>query len=270
MSTEALSPYLVFAWDIATALAIFAIGWWLSKLAYKQVSAMAQKRAKDTMLSRFLASLAQWAVVAAAAITALGRVGVETTSLVALLASAGVAIGLALQGNLSNFASGVMLLVFRPLNVGDVVTAGGHTGTVEDVGIFASTLVTPENHTIILGNSVVMGGPIINYTKRGTRRGTVEVGVAYGADLQQVRAVLLAAAEGSEHTRDDPGVGIAFVNLGASSLDFAVHVWSLDESTNAYLTMLDDVRSRIYDGLNDAGIDIPFSQIVVHQAPTDA
>lgn len=248
--------------NLGIAAAIFVVGWLLSKVAFKQVAGMALKRTQDTMLARFLGSLAQWSVVAAAVIASLGRVGVETTSLVAILGSAGVAVGLALQGNLSNFASGVMVLVFRPITVGDVVTVAGHTGRVEDLGIFATTLVTPENNTIILGNSAVTKGPIVNFTRRGTRRGSIAVGVSYGVDLQAVRAVLVAAAEASPHVLAEPGVSVVFTELGSSSLQFSLRCWS-DSATHG--AMLDDVRSRVYDGLNEAGIEIPYPQIVVRQ-----
>ena len=261
-----LSGILNVGWQIVLAVLIFSVGWMASKWAYSTVNAVAQKRAKDTMLARFLASIAQWAVVAIAGIAALGKVGVETTSLVALLASAGVAIGLALQGNLSNFASGVMLLIFRPLEIGDVVEAGGHTGRVEDIGIFASTFSTPDNHVIVLPNSAITGGSLTNFTKRGTRRGKVEVGVAYGSDIAQIKEILLGAARSSELVREEPAPAVAFTNMGASSLDFAVLCWCANAD---YLAMLDDVRTRMYDALNAAGVDIPYNQIVVHQAAAD-
>ncbi len=267
-SSELLKSAMSLGWSAITAIVIFAVGWVISKRAYAYVLGLSQKRSKDPMLGRFLASLAQWGVIAAAGISALGRVGVETTSLVALLASAGLAVGLALKDNLANFASGVMILIFRPLSIGDTVVAAGCTGTVTDIGLFASTLVTPENHTIILPNSAVTGGPLTNFTRLGTRRGTVEVGVAYGSDLQAVRAVLLEAATGADQVLADPAPAVVFGNLGASSLDFKVQVWA---DADHYMPMLDQVRSRVYDGLNAAGIDIPFAQIVVHQAaPVEA
>ena len=254
-------------WSIALAVAIFSVGWVVSKWVNRQVCLIAQKRSRDAMLGRFLASLAQWAVVSAAAIAALGKVGIETASLVALLASAGVAVGLALQGNLSNFASGVMILIFRPLEIGDLIQVGSFIGKVEDIGIFASTLVTPENNTVIVPNSQITGGVLTNFTRRGTRRASVDVGVAYGTDLQQVRAVLLTAAHESPLTLDEPAPAAIFVSLGASSLDFSLRVWA---TTDTFAAMQDDVRGRVYDHLNAAGIEIPFAQIVVHEAPVQA
>ncbi len=258
-----LSTILAYGWQIVLALAIFSVGWIVSKWVHRQVFLLGQKRSKDAMLGKFLANIAQWAVVAAATIAALGKVGVETTSLVALLASAGLAVGLALQGNLANFASGVLILVFRPIEIGDVITAGNFTGTVEDIGIFATTLVTPENNTVILPNSAITSAGLINFTRRGKRRAAIDFGVAYGSDLQRVRELCLEAAAASERVLADPAPGIVFVNMGASSLDFRVLVWADNPD---FAAMQDDVRTRIYEALTAADIEIPFSQIVVHQA----
>ena len=262
-----LAAFVSTGWSIVLAVVIFAIGWVASKWVNRRVFLIAQKRSRDAMLGKFLASIAQWAVVAAAAIAALGRVGIETASLVALLASAGVAIGLALQGNLSNFASGVMILIFRPLEIGDVVQVGGFIGKVDDIGIFASTLVTAENNTVIVPNSQITGGVLTNFTRRGSRRASVDVGVAYGTDLAQARDVLMKAAQACPFALEDPAPAIVFMNLGASSLDFSVRVWAKNDD---FMAMQDDVRSRVYDDLNAAGIDIPFAQIVVHPAPGEA
>ncbi|MCK5800313.1 MAG: mechanosensitive ion channel family protein, partial [Deltaproteobacteria bacterium] len=195
-----------------------------------------------------------------------GAVGVQTTSVVAIFASAGLAIGLALQGSLANFASGVMILLFRPFALADFVTVGGNTGVVDDIGIFATTLVTPNNETIIVSNKAVTGDTITNYTRRGTRRGAVDVGVNYGAKIEEVIPILEAAGKKSVLTLDDPAPAVAFVSLGASSLDFKVLVWS---KAADYLGMLHEVRTNVYDGLNAAGIEIPYQQIVVHQAEGD-
>lgn len=249
--------------NIVIALVIFAVGWWAAKLAYAQTVKFAQKRTKDTMLARFLASLAQWSVVAAAAIAALARVGIETTSLVALLASAGVAIGLALQGNLSNFASGVLLLVFRPLDIGEFVEAGGHSGTVEDIGIFSTKLITLANNTVIMPNSAITAGALVNYSRRPTRRASIDVGVAYGADLDEVQRVLLEATKECEMVLDDPAPAVVCTGLGASSVDFQVRCYC---NAPDFVAMSSEMTKRVYNALNAANIEIPFNQIVVHQA----
>ena len=262
---EALAPYMPLIVGIVTALLIFIIGWLISKWTHTLVAKLLRKRSADESLVKFLSALAQFMVLAATVIAALGQVGIQTTSLVALLGSAGIAIGLALQGNLSHFASGVMLLVFRPFTVGDVIEGGGKTGAVDEVGLFATTLTTPDNHKIIVPNAAVTGGPITNFTTLGRRRAKIDIGVAYGADIDKVTELLLEAAKSVPEVLEDPGPGAAFVSFGASSLDFGVLVWA--ENAN-FLPVQHKVRKAIYDKLNAAGIEIPFNQVVVHQAPS--
>lgn len=251
---------------IAAALAIFVVGWIAAKWTHALTLKALRGRRVDEALARFLASICQYAVLAATIITALAKVGVETTSLVALLATAGLAVGLALQGTLSNFAAGVMILFFRPFTLGDRVTAAGQTGKVEDIGLFATTLLTPSNETIILANSEVTGSSIVNFTARGTLRGEITIGVAYGTDLQQAMTVMRGACERCELVLDDPQPAVVFTGFGASSLDFAVRPWA---TTGEFAAMLHDVRVALYDDLNAAEIEIPFDQIVVHREGDD-
>ena len=261
--TALLAPYLNFLQNFFIAIIILVIGWILSKWANRILLGVLRNRKVDEALARFLGNILQYIVLVMAVITALGTVGIETTSLVAVLASAGIAIGLALQGSLSNFASGVLILFFRPFNLGDRISAAGETGLVDDIGIFTTTILTPENHKIIIPNASVLSGPITNYTTLGTRRASVEVGVAYGADVPKTIEVLLGAAKRGEGVLTDPEPGVFFANLGASSLDFSVNVWCQPDD---YLTMIHSVRQAVYEDLNAAGIEIPFNQIVVHQA----
>jgi small conductance mechanosensitive channel len=260
---DALKPYMPLIVGMVTALLIFTIGWLLSKWAHTLIAKVLRRRAADESLVKFISALAQFTVLAATVIAALGQVGVQTTSLVALLGSAGIAIGLALQGNLSHFASGVMLLVFRPFTVGDFIEGGGKSGTVDEVGLFATVLTTPENHKVIIPNAGVTGGPIVNFTTLGKRRAQIDVGVAYGSDIDQVTQVLREAAQSVPDVLTDPEPGIVFTGLGASSLDFAVRIWA--DNAN-FFPAQHQVRKAIYERLNAAGIEIPFSQIVVHQA----
>lgn len=249
--------------SLMIAVLTLVVGWVVSKWARKLALSSLDRAKVDIAVARFVSYIVQYTVLAATIIAALGAVGVETTSLVAVLASAGLAVGLALQGSLSSFASGVMILLFRPFELGDVITAGGHTGGVVDIGLFATTLHTPSNEKIILPNSAVTGGSIVNITTLGTRRVSVAVGVAYGASVSEVIGVLERAAKGVPNTLDDPGPGVAFTGLGASSLDFAVMVWGKSED---FLAISHDLRTAIYVELEGAGIDIPYNQIVVHQA----
>lgn len=262
-SSEQVQAMVPIVQSIVMAVIIFIIGWIASKWGNRLLLGLFRRRKLDEALGRFLASILQYTILGAALISALGAVGVETTSLVAVFASAGLAVGLALQGTLANFASGVMILFFRPFQLGDVVTAGGHTGTVSDVGLFATTMTTPDNQKIIIPNSSVTGGSITNITAQGTRRGAVDVGVAYGSDLKQVQDVLLQATKGCALVLKDPEPAVAFVDMAASSLNFRIVCWC---NSGDYLGMLHEVRSAAYNALNAANIEIPFNQIVVHKA----
>lgn len=260
---EALRPFTEFVIAAVGALLIFTVGWLVSKWLHRLLLRVALARQLDRSLAMFLAALAQYAVLVAVVIAALGRVGVETTSVVALFASAGLAVGLALQGSLANFASGVLLLLFRPMVIGDTVTAGGHSGKVEEIGLFATNLLSPANELIVIPNGQVTGGSIINHTARGTRRAAIEIGVAYGASIEAVSAALLLAAARTGRVLKDPAPRVIMSGFGASSLDFVVHAWS---TVDDFLTMQDELRRAIYEALNAANIEIPFPQLVVHKA----
>ncbi len=259
----ALEPYVPFALSIIGAVVILAIGMFVARRLDGVALRAFRARKVDEALSRFLASIVRWSVLAMALVAALGAVGIETTSFVALLASAGLAVGLALQGSLAHFASGVMLLLFRPFSIGDVTEVAGKTGAVEEIGLFATTLSTPTGDTITIPNSAITSGVITNHTRVGRRRGTISIGVAYGSKIEDVVATLEKAARSVDLVLDDPGPGIALTDFGASSVNFAVMAWS---NTADYLGMLHAVKVAVYDHLNAAGIEIPFDQLVVHKS----
>ena len=259
-----IKPYAPLIVNLTYGLAILFVGWMISKWTSGFVKTMLSKTKTDEALARFLASIAQYAVLAATVIAALNQVGVQTTSLVALLASAGLAIGLALQGSLSNFASGVMILGFRPFLLGDFVEIGGKSGTVDDIGLFMTRLIAPNNETVIVPNSEVTGSSIINYTARGVRRGVIEVGVAYGEDVRKVQSVLEETVKGHEFCLMDPPPSAVLSAFGASSVDFHVRVYAKNDE---YWPLLNELKMRIYETLDREGIEIPFNQMVVHQAP---
>ena len=245
------------------ALLILIVGWIASKWASGATTKMLRKRKVDEALLRFLSSIVRYTLLAAFIIAALEKVGIASTSLVAVFASAGLAIGLALQGSLGNFASGVMILFFRPFGLGDRVKAGGEVGVVEDIGLFATTMKTPANETIIVPNSAVTGGVIYNYTREGTLRGAIDVGVAYGSDIGKVMEILLKAAKDSDLVLADPEPAIAFVEMAASSINFKILAWS---TADDFLGMMHNVRRSAYESLNAAGIEIPFDQVEIGRA----
>ncbi len=251
--------------SLLVALITLFLAWTISRWVGSAVRRVGTNRNMDPSLVGFLAQMTRYTVLAAGVISALGSAGVETTSVLAIFTSAGLAIGLALQGSLANFASGVMILWLRPFNVGDVVTAAGETGQVREIGLFATTLVNPSNHKIIVGNSSITGSNITNFTDLGKRRTTVGFGVEYGADIRQVVSIVEKAATACPTVLADPAPpAVAFVDMGASSLNFVVHSWS---ETGDWLACQHEVRTAVYDALNEAGIEIPFDQVVVHQAP---
>ena len=258
-----LQPFMPLLVSVAYAILIFVVGWLASKWLYALALRVLRQSKVDEVLSRFLSSFVQYLVLAATLIVALEEIGIETTSLVALLASAGLAIGLALQGSLGNFAAGVMILFFRPFTLGERVTAGGQTGNVEDVGLFATTLLTPDNEKVIIPNGSITSGSIVNHTTMGTLRGNIEIGVAYGTDLSTVMEVMMTACKRTELVLEDPAPSVSFVGFGASSLDFVIRPWA---KLSDFGGMLQGVRIALYEELNRAGIDIPFDQIVVHRA----
>ena len=248
------------------AVIILIVGWIVAGWTRKLVIKACQRGKLDDALSKFLASIARYAVLVMTVIATLSTVGIQTTSFVAVLASVGFAIGMALQGTLGHLASGVMILVFRPFTLDDLVNAGGSTGVVKDIGLFATVMHTPDNKTIIVPNGSITGGTITNFTKLGTLRATIDVGVAYGCDLKKVEEICVAAANSVDEVLDEPGVGFAFTEMAASSINFALMPWS---TTANYLVMQHKVRSAVYDALNEAGIEIPFDQVVMHQAPAE-
>ncbi len=260
---EAIRPYLPFIQGVLVAIALLIVGWIASKWVNRLTRRGFQAKKLDQALGGFLAAMLQYTVLAAAVIAALGAVGIQTTSVVALFATAGLAIGLALQGSLSNFASGVMILFFRPFNIDHKITAGGHTGVVTDIGLFATTLLSPDNETMIVPNSAITGGTIVNFTSKGTLRGHVNVGVANGSDVAKTCEVLLAAARRTKLVLAEPAPAVAFVSIGPRALELTILAWT---NTSDYLDMLHDLRRAAYEDLNAAGIEIPVSQVVIAPA----
>ncbi|MEM6994053.1 MAG: mechanosensitive ion channel family protein [Myxococcota bacterium] len=258
-----LQPYAPLIVGAAKAILIFAMGWVVSRWTATLTLGALRRRKIDEAVARFMSSLAQYAVLAATVVAALSAVGVQTTSVVAIIGAAGLAVGLALQGTLGHFASGVMLLVFRPFTVADVITAGGHTGKVEEIGLFATTLLTPDNLRITIPNGAVTGGSITNITVMGTRRIAIDVGIAYGEDPDHASKTILAAVSKVEGVLVDPEPAVALASFGASSVDLKVFVWA---QSAAFLAVAHDCRVAIYGALNDAKIEIPYNQLVVHNA----
>lgn len=261
-----MTPEVLASWATSISKAAFLVlaGWVVGGWLDRTARAALGRAHVDVALSGFLGGIVRYVVMFAAVLASAEALGFETTSLMAIFASAGLAVGLALQGSLGNFASGVMILFFRPFTVGEVITIGGLTGSVLEISLFATKIGLPDGTHVLVPNSSVTGGEIRNHVAAGRRRATCDIGVAYGADLDRVREVLTRAVTSVPeiHSFDEnPGYMVLFVAFGASSLDWQVHAWFKPED---WLTGQEKVRVAIYKELNAAGIGIPFPQVDVH------
>jgi len=230
--------------------------------AGSKVTSGLKGRKFDETLSVFFGSLIRWMIILGAGLACLSVFGIETTSFAAIIGAAGLAIGLAFQGTLSNFAAGVMLLVFRPFKVGDLVEVSGFLGTIREIGLFTTSMDTfGDNRRVIIPNTVVTSGVIDNYNHNPKRRVDIPVGVDYSADIDATRAVLEKAALAVNGRDAELGHQIIVTSFGASSVDWQVRVWC---NTDDYWTVYEDIIKQTKNALDDAGIGIPFPQLDLH------
>ncbi len=243
------------------ALAFLIAAWIVSAWVAGLVRRGMNKASIDATLTKFVAKLAGWMVKIIALVSALSMFGVGTASFAALLGGAGLAVGLAFQGTLGSFAAGVMLLIFRPFKVGDVVTTAGITAKVFEVGIFSTIFDTPDNRRFIVPNGAIFGSTIENISFHGQRRVDVAVGVDYSADIDRTREVLADAITGIEGVLDDPESAVILTGLGGSSVDWVVRVW-----VNAadFFAVKERVTRSLKYKLDAAGIGIPYPQMDIH------
>lgn len=254
--TTQLPWYFAYAVSAVGALIIFLIALWLSALVRNLIIKTATKYPQlDETLFSFLASLARYAILAVAFVLILSRFGVETTSLAAIIGAAGLAVGLALQGTLSNLAAGVMLLFFRPIKIGDYVEAAGHAGTVKGIALFATEMATLDNVQIIIPNSEIWSSSIKNYSHYQTRRVDLVIGVSYDADLKAAEQAILAQITADPRSHKDPEPFVKVGTLGDSSVDFIVRVWC---SSADYFNLKCDLTRAIKEAFDAKGIGIPF------------
>lgn len=249
---------------ILGALVILVLGLWFSKLLTKLLCKVMGRRNIDSTLIGFSANLVYAALVVFVLIAALNQVGFQTTSLIAVLGAAGLAVGLALQGSLSNFAAGVMMILFKPFKAGDFIEGGGTAGTVEEMKIFNTQLKTPDNKTVIVPNSNLLGGNITNYSTKGTRRMDLVIGVSYNDDIRKVKQVLHDIIASEERFLKDPAPVVALLEMADSSLNFACRPWiNSSDYWATYFDTLETIKLRF----DQEGISIPFPQRDVHFIP---
>jgi len=257
VTTQGLS----FCVSLIGALIFLALGFWVSKIIVKAIRRMMEKRNSDPGLISFVTSLSNIALKIMIVISVMGMVGIEMTSFIAVLASAGVAVGLALQGTLSNFASGVMILIFRPYRVGDYVSAQGLEGVVKEIQIFNTILTTIDNKTIIIPNGSLATSTLTNYSKQPTRMVMWTVGVSYGTDFKVARESIMRLINADKRILNDPEPFVSITSLSDSSVDITVRAWVKAED---YWGVFFDFNNKVYATFNEEGIEFPFPQMDVH------
>ena len=243
------------------AIATVVIGTWVAKWLSKSLGKMLKKRSVDETLAKFVVSLAKIALIVFVVISAASQVGIETASFVAVVGAAGLAIGFALQGSLSNLASGVMLIIFKPVKVGDYIEGGGALGIVETVGIFVTTLQTPDNKVIYIPNSTLTGGNIINYSAKEKRRVDMVFGIGYSDNIDKAKNVIQSVLNSDPRILKDPAPQVVVSELGDSSVNFNVRPW-VDKAD--YWDVYFETTEQIKKKFDEQNISIPFPQRDVH------
>ena len=246
---------------LLTAVVILVLGRWIVKGVTRLVRRALQRYEVDVTLERFVCSLIYAILLTIVVIAAINQLGVQTTSLVAVVGAAGLAVGLALQGSLANFAAGVLIVLFRPYQAGDMIEAGGESGIVQEVQIFTTILNTLDNKRVVIPNSQVMAGCITNYTANKLRRVDLTAGVSYEDDLDKVKAVLQDVIAADKRVVDDPEPTVAVFEMADSSVNFVVRPWvKSEEYWDVYFDLTEAIKKRF----DQEGISIPFPQRDVH------
>jgi len=251
----------VYGLKVLAAVAIFVVGKLAATWIRKIIRKLMERRGADKTLTGFVCSMTYAGIIAFVIIAAVSKLGIQTASFVAVLGAAGLAVGLALQGSLSNFAAGVLMIVFKPFKDGDYIEGGGSAGVVVDIGIFTTVLNTVDNKEVIIPNSGMMGGNITNFTARDIRRVDLTVGVGYSDDIDSVKQVILDVLSKDERILKDPAPFTGLLELADSSVNFAVRPWV---KTSDYWDVYFSVNEAIKKRFDSEGISIPFPQRDIH------
>ena len=257
----------VFGVKIVGAIVVFIIGRWVTKFIANLIRKLMDKREVDPTVTKFVGNLTYFALLTFVVLAALGLVGIQTTSFIAVLGAAGLAIGLSLQSSLSNFASGVMLIIFRPFKVGDFVEAGGISGVIEEITVFSTKMRTGDNREVIVPNGKIYGDTIVNYSARDTRRIDMVFGIGYDDNIQQARDIMNNILNEHELILKDPAPVILVSELGDSSINFAVRPWV---NSGDYWNVRSELMQTIKEAFDANGISIPYPQRDVHLYNSDA
>ncbi len=251
----------VYGMRVIAAIVILILGRWVALGLAKIIKRMMLKSKVDVTLVSFVRNLSYIALLAFVIIAALNQLGIQTASFIAVLGAAGLAIGLALQGSLGNFAAGVLMIIFKPFKVGDYIEGAGTAGTVENIDIFTTQLKSPDNRTIIVPNGKMTGDNIVNYTTKGTRRVELVFGIGYGDDIDKARSIIKEIVDQDERVLKDPAPQILVAELADSSVNFKVRAWT---SSDDYWSFFFDTTEKVKKQFDAQGISIPFPQRDVH------
>lgn len=262
---EQLSPYLsmagVLLFNVMMALLIFLVGRVLARSGSRILSQVLEQRGVEKTLVSFLKNIFYYLLLAAVCLAALNQLGINTTSFLALLGAAGLAVGLALKDSLGNFSSGVMLILFRPFKVGDFVTAGGVSGTVKEISIFSTELTTPDNQKVVVPNGAIMGNVITNVTAHPTRRMDLVFGISYGDDTVKAKEIIAGIIAAEPRLHKEPAPVIAVAELADSSVNIIARPWV---DTGEFWPVRFEIIEKVKRAFDQAGITIPFPQRDVH------
>ena len=265
LSQEQIDTFITYGTEyglkILLALAILVIGRWIAGAIRKALRGGMERQKVDPVLVGFLSSIAYYLLMVAVVISAVGQLGIKTTSFIAVLGAAGLAVGLALQGSLANFASGVLIILFRPFKIGDFVEVGGIMGVVDEIGILMTEMHTVDNKGIVMPNQQIMSGHIVNFNARDTRRLDMKFGISYSDDIDKAKGILRDIIESDERCLKDPEPTIALAELGDSSVNFVVRPWVKGSD---YWAVLFDVQETVKKRFDAEGVSIPFPQRDVH------
>ncbi len=251
----------VYGFKVIAAIAILIIGKWVAKFFRTMINKILAKRDIDPSLRSFVASLIYYALIAFIVLAALAQLGIQTTSFIAVIGAAGLAIGLALQGSLANFAAGFLIIIFRPFKAGDYIEGGGTAGTVEKIEIFTTQLKTPDNKTVIVPNASMTASNIVNYSTKGTRRVDMVFGISYEDDIDKAKKILQEIIAEDERVLQEPEPLIALAELADSSVNFYVRPWT---TADDYWSFLFDTTEKVKKRFDSEGISIPYPQRDVH------
>ncbi|PID26733.1 MAG: mechanosensitive ion channel protein [Candidatus Cloacimonadota bacterium] len=255
-------PYIEqYALPLLLAIVIFIVGKFVARIISNFVGRIMEKKKMDTIIVQFVKKLVYIVLLIIVIMAALEKMSVNTTSFAAIIASAGLAVGLALQGSLSNFASGILLIILRPFKVGHFVEIGGEKGTVEEIHIFSTQIKSPDNKEILIPNGKVISGNIVNYSVKPVRRVDLLIGVSYEDDLKKVRKILTEVIEADERILKNPECTIGVSELADSSVNFVVRPWTKTEN---YWPLFFDLHEKIKIAFDENGISIPYPQRDVH------